>query len=281
MATMITVSQASLPWPQSSIAQLESLRHFSLSSPTPIDKNKPSPLLALPPELRIRIYSLVLTKTSQRPSRPNYSVLRNMIGRVPTSLLLVNKQVYSETRLIPFQTNSFDFYGYFESSLYCCRTWCQRLQEWQLKEVRCVTLMVVERDLSGADWTDVCAMLGGSLRELVLEVREDADGNGKRDEMLFSREASWIVNGLAKLRLLWKLLVKIPIPVSSNINAIVGTVEIGNEISENDRSKPEVLSTLNETLHSAVPWCSNIVVMQTENKPPLTAAKKMEQVFVW
>jgi hypothetical protein len=68
-------------------------------------------------------------------------------GKIPTALLLTCKQVFDETRLLPWERNTFTFTNWFWSGVYAARQFARGLRPWQRAAVRWVGVEVLARDL--------------------------------------------------------------------------------------------------------------------------------------
>ncbi len=125
----------------------------------------PSRLLSLPLEIRLQIYTLALHSTPLPSSTPLEPVpshqhpLPLLATHHRLALLLVNRQIYNEARLLPFTTNTFLFRKSFGSSVYAAKKFLGQLERWQREAVRRLEVSVVGR------WEEelgvVCGLLGG------------------------------------------------------------------------------------------------------------------------
>ncbi|KAF4630432.1 hypothetical protein G7Y89_g7699 [Cudoniella acicularis] len=201
-------------------------------------------LTTIPLEIRLQIYGYVLASTPARhahlaplPSStsnsshdhkthtaelPNFSSpsrsypttlsssssfsTSSQLSKIPTSLLLSCRQIYNETRHLPFEQNVFTFVNWFHSGLYAARQLSRGLREWQIERVRWVEVEVLGRELVGewdrgnavsmevsygcAEWKEVCGLWGGKegeggVRGLSLRVRGSclSGGLGGRKKM--------------------------------------------------------------------------------------------------
>ncbi|KAH7321370.1 hypothetical protein B0I35DRAFT_429198 [Stachybotrys elegans] len=170
------------------------------------------PLLDLPLEIRLYIYSLVHRARPIHPRdlapwypspRPKRCALRGVgsdgdkglsSGRpyagLPSALLCSCSQVYCEARTIPFTENEFVFVPWFSSGLMAAKATLQGMRPWQRQAMRYVRL-----DLHGGGeegtWRALCEAWTG-LRGLRLWV--DAGEDSKR-----------IVDGLARMQALQRV----------------------------------------------------------------------------
>ena len=94
-------------------------------------------------------------------SFPSSTRLRPHIqGKIPTGLLSSCRQVFEETRLLPFQESSFEFVNWFWSGVYAARNFTRGLRPWQSEAIRWVGVEVLGRDLWGNGTTK-----GGAVAE--------------------------------------------------------------------------------------------------------------------
>ncbi|KAK4229097.1 hypothetical protein QBC38DRAFT_473138 [Podospora fimiseda] len=131
---------------------------------------KPS-LLSLPLELRLEIYKALLWNCPLPPApdlAPGYPTPRprtcvhspldgsspavlmpayRPLGCIPTSFLLSCRQIYHESRAIPFQQNEFVFQEFFTSGLVPADVLVRRLEPWQREELRWVRI-----EVPGGSW---------------------------------------------------------------------------------------------------------------------------------
>lgn len=152
-----------------------------------------------------------------------------LMCRIPSSLLRTCRQVYHESRCIPYHKNDFIFVDYFGPGL---RTaiWLfdTTLTAWQTAECRYISLdvhgeAIGQEDRRRADWIALCKSWKG-LRELRLTVimdghtaesGSDADGDEQPQEKkkkklenaweLVRERTEWISQGLSRLGKLQRL----------------------------------------------------------------------------
>ncbi|KAL2074042.1 hypothetical protein VTL71DRAFT_7820 [Oculimacula yallundae] len=120
-----------------------------------------------------------------------FSTNTRIQGKLPTALLLSNKQIYAEISLLPFHTSTFSFVNWFQSGVYAARSFTKGLQPWQREAMRIVKVEVMGRDLwcgrgkgreegkgleylgrkEGVnEWRELCGLWGG-VRELRLVLK--------------------------------------------------------------------------------------------------------------
>lgn len=149
---------------------------------------------------------------------------------LPTSLLRCSKQIYHESREVPFLENEFVFPNWFSSGLWAARAFTRPLAPWQKASVRYVRLETLGRDFTGSSgkvWLRLCEFWSQGLRGLRLKV---LIGGGVTEPTLSLAELSgtpesqamdifdplgtapaWIEEGLGRLQQLRRLEVE---PVS-------------------------------------------------------------------
>lgn len=166
-----------------------------------------SVLLRLPSELRLQIYDLTLAHCFCGKNAYSAHVAR-YYGHIHTSLLLVNRQIYAESRHLPFQTSVFKFRNFYGSGIYNCRRLLSCIAEWQLRRLQYVDLTIVERDLTGGPddgWLYVCNKMGGPAPHLAglrsLKLRIDGNLSCKGANVL-SVDKPFIVQRLQRLKML-------------------------------------------------------------------------------
>ncbi|KAI2619029.1 hypothetical protein GGS26DRAFT_595718 [Hypomontagnella submonticulosa] len=121
------------------------------------------------------------------PSRPHCCM--------PTAMLLASRQIYYETRQIPFLENEFVFVNWFASGLWAARTFTKGLRPWQ-HTMRYARLELLSRDLSGRhaeEWKELCKAWSTGLRGLRLKI---LSGGGASGGVAAARGVSWVVAGL-------------------------------------------------------------------------------------
>lgn len=170
-------------------------------------------LLKLPAELRIYIYVTVIVScpchTSSASHTHRHETAENM--------LLVNRQIYNEARAIIFGSHSYQFRGWQGNGVHLGNVLLQRLQAWQRRAVRILSIWAVEScfvNFSSGNhptnnaWINICSMLRteaalceGGLQELSLVI----GGALMRGSELVSPNADWIKRGLRYLPSLRRL----------------------------------------------------------------------------
>jgi hypothetical protein len=152
-------------------------------------------------------------------------------NQIALEILLVNRQIYYEARLLPFRTNVFDFDKQSSSGTNNCWTFLQRLRNWQIGELQHITLAIMERDLTvdlrNSIWIYLCTTLGGQehrdvgLRRLRLTIKGYLARGGAD---VLDHNASWVVSGLLKLKALQSLEI-----VITSCNVSLGLVDSFHE----------------------------------------------------
>ncbi|MCJ1394264.1 hypothetical protein MMC18_007142 [Xylographa bjoerkii] len=167
-------------------------------------------LLTLPTEIRLQIYGFVLAQTNcfrhahTRPPKQGAAL----------SLLRVNRAIYNEAHLLPFQLSEIAFQKWYGSSIFCCTAFLKSIQDWQRRELRTLSLTVNGRELSGwqarKGWLQICELLSaeapvpGGVRVMTLNI------NGTRGfnwEDLLNVDAAWVREGLQEIKSLKKLVI--------------------------------------------------------------------------
>ncbi|EGS19265.1 uncharacterized protein CTHT_0058910 [Thermochaetoides thermophila DSM 1495] len=135
----------------------------------------------------LRLKSLLLLS----PDRPQ--------SYLPSSLLLTNRQIYLESRHLPFTTSEFIFLSCFGNSagVAGARAFFKRLKPWQQEAVRWLRIEVCLGDLVGCNggsnqewgkiWRELCGMLLG-LRGLRIRVGVSVLGREDRSDEETTKE---------------------------------------------------------------------------------------------
>lgn len=165
-------------------------------------------LLKLPPELRSKIYAMVVTTCPCNDSHTT-TLLRHQTA---LEMLLTNHQIYNEAREIAFQTHIFQFHAWSGAGIRFCNIFLRRLRSWQLHSLSKLSLWVVESCLVGmssssatnVQWTSLCSILGNrasldgaGLRELSLTIEGQLFNHGST---LLNDRADWVARGIKHLQ---------------------------------------------------------------------------------
>jgi len=131
-----------------------------------------SRLMCLPAELRLQIWELVFAQTNFTIAYPDNTLNTHPQPSQPTqapwnkntvALLKVNRLIYSEARLLPFQIGFFSVLDYFSwymgtngrtSYFTYHNNVLHSLQDWQRREIRYLQLRVVNPDLKLFIWRE-------------------------------------------------------------------------------------------------------------------------------
>lgn len=136
-------------------------------------------------------------------------------------VLLVNRQIYTETRAITFQLHTFDFCQWCGTGIHYCRIFLRGLREWQASSIQWLILGAVETNLihgyksqrPNSGWLDVCEILSGVGRQINAELRElrlTISGRLTEDgAKLLDVDAEWVKIGLVNLKSLRSLEINI------------------------------------------------------------------------
>jgi hypothetical protein len=166
-------------------------------------------ILELPPEILLEIYTLVIGTCGS--TQQSYDIYR--LGKSPISLdlLLVNRKIYAEARLLPFQLTVFNFNQWNGTGIQYCNSFLRRICEWQAREIRHISLGVVGVNVDrwkDNGFVDICRIVDGTkagatgLRSLRLSISGCLAYGG---EKVFDVGAPWVTEGLGKLRALQSL----------------------------------------------------------------------------
>lgn len=170
-------------------------------------------LLKLPPELRSKIYAIVVATC------PCNNPRATTLSRHQTALeiLLTNHQIYNEAREIVFQTHTFQFHAWSGTGIHFCNMFLKHLHSWQLRSLNKISLWVVEScliDMSSSNptnvqWTSLCSILGNKaslngagLRQLNLTIEGCLWMHGSA---LLDAGADWVTRGIQNLQSLHRL----------------------------------------------------------------------------
>ncbi|KAK4160978.1 hypothetical protein QBC43DRAFT_108986 [Cladorrhinum sp. PSN259] len=144
------------------------------------------------------------------------------LGYIPTSFLLSCRQVYYESRVIPFQENEFVFQSFFASGLVPAGVFVRRMEIWQRKEVRWVRIELRAEDLGfcgskkGDDgvseygemkkWVEVCEGLKDARgMRLRVDFRGWKRSMGHIEEVvagegMLREDGRWVDEGLKRMK---------------------------------------------------------------------------------
>ncbi|KAI2604474.1 uncharacterized protein GGS25DRAFT_534878 [Hypoxylon fragiforme] len=124
---------------------------------------------------------------------------------LPTALLTTSKQIYLESRHLPFLANEFVFVNWFASGLWAARCFLRGLCAWQMQAMRYARLELLSRDLCGRyaeeEWRGLCEGWAGGLRGLRLKVLCSGSGSGggggggRGGSPVLGQGVSWVVAG--------------------------------------------------------------------------------------
>ncbi|KAK3934944.1 hypothetical protein QBC46DRAFT_59786 [Diplogelasinospora grovesii] len=178
------------------------------------------------------------------------------LGCLPSALLRSCRQVYSESRCIPFHENEFVYVTWFSSGLSTAKAFVKGLQPWQRDNMRYVRLELMLGDINcvGAsrgrmdDWTELCGFWGNGIRGLRLKIFHHGQttsagtlsSKGDNCVMDLVNEANypWIGSGLKKLRALRDLEVDLREPSLTNEQRLRWCEKLSERLNE-ERSNEE------------------------------------------
>ncbi|KAK4451721.1 hypothetical protein QBC34DRAFT_52008 [Podospora aff. communis PSN243] len=163
--------------------------------------------------------STTSTTTSLTTPKPNLLSPHRPQSHLPTSLLLSSRQVYTESRTLPFHNNEFVFVTWFSSGLSVARAFVKSLRPWQRDAMRYARIELQIRDLGDvarlAVWEELCGFWKEGMRGLRVKVDlEDADvvgeGEGMGEWWVLGREVvprtwdggrwRWVEGGLRRMK---------------------------------------------------------------------------------
>ncbi len=164
----------------------------------------------LPFEIRLSIYIHLLGCMTPDKHPHNFQLKRR--HELAVDLLLVNRQIYREARLVPFQHNVFDFAQWNGTGLLYCDLFLRRLRPWQRRGVRTIILDVLAISITSPGhtqrWLDLCNELGcpeqgtsceadsAGLTTLRLKISGCIMGGGRHT---FDINSHWVEDGLLEL----------------------------------------------------------------------------------
>lgn len=183
--------------PKTSCPTLNTIE-IALDSPKGTHSIGSSRILALPLELRLQIYSHALTLQSPKtPDKVAGTARLLFTSQICTSLLLVNRQIYHEARLLPFQVNDWIFTECFRSSVFSAHLFLAKLETWQRAALRSLEIAVVGREIverrrREEGWDAVVGLLNDCVRvDVKVKIHEGDVWVGK-----FNGEMhGWTANG--------------------------------------------------------------------------------------
>ncbi|MCJ1276344.1 hypothetical protein MMC21_004149 [Puttea exsequens] len=171
------------------------------ATPTTIPPSNPttSPLLALPLELRLEIYThaLAIHKPTS-PKTPTTSHTPLFTNHICTALLLVNRQIYHEARTLPFTANTFVFAKCFSSSVFSAKKFLGRLAPSQRSLLRNIEVAVAGREVVEPwrredGWEAILKLLAGCQKIHVRVSVQEGDVWVAEDEV--GGQEAWLANG--------------------------------------------------------------------------------------
>lgn len=148
---------------------------------------------------------------------PHFRNMERVQGRIPTELLLSCKQIFEETRLVPWHANTFAFVNWFWSGVYAARQFTRGLEDWQSAEIRNTTIEILGRDLwiggmesstggfggkegkGVGEWRELCAMWSG-VRDLRLGIKGSLMVDSDCEKVcILDVERDWVAHGLCRM----------------------------------------------------------------------------------
>ena len=246
----------------------ESPSDFSITAPTSLTA---SPLLTLPYEIRLQIYTnaLAIDCDDARISLLDAArAFRKSVGypKFDLNLLLTCRQFYDEARLLPLQTNYFAFQRWYGSSVAECVNFLNKLLPWQISAIRTMRLYITEADMGNLSQVDrVCDMLltngRPALQTLHLHISRAGIWPDPADfDDLFKLDKKWSVQGILKLTSLRTLRV-----------TIAATVKL----------EEESVKEFQNQLVERMPWCGRVSVELKSEKSPKEKFEAFEVAMGW
>jgi hypothetical protein len=171
-------------------------------------RNQPH-IFEVPTEILLKIYTLVIGTCGS--TQQYFDIHRLGKNPIALDLLLVNRKIYAEARLLPFQLTMFNFNQWNGTGVQYCNSFLRRIREWQSREIRHISLGVVGVNVDrwkDNGFVDICKILDGTavggtgLRSMKLSISGCLAYGGER---VFDVDAPWVVEGLGRLQALQSL----------------------------------------------------------------------------
>ena len=171
-------------------------------------RNQPH-IFEVPTEILLKIYTLVIGTCGS--TQQYFDIHRLGKNPIALDLLLVNRKIYAEARLLPFQLTMFNFNQWNGTGVQYCNSFLRRIREWQSREIRHISLGVVGVNVDrwkDNGFVDICKILDGTavggtgLRSMKLSISGCLAYGGER---VFDVDAPWVAEGLGRLQALQSL----------------------------------------------------------------------------
>lgn len=146
-------------------------------------------------------------------------------GKMPTALLLANRTIYLEARVVPFHRGELVFRNWWSSGAWSASVTTRRMAAWQQEETRYARVELRAGDLDRreavARWVELCGRWKAGLRGMRLRIAQPSLplevgastpglGDGSLDEW------TWARDGLGALQRLERLEVEVDVPQTGN-----------------------------------------------------------------
>ncbi|KAI1772069.1 hypothetical protein F4818DRAFT_186450 [Hypoxylon cercidicola] len=189
---------------------------------------------------------------------------------MPMAMLRANKQIYYESRELPFLENEFVFVNWFTSGPWAARSFMRGLQPWQRETMRFARLELLSRDLSerhSKEWTELCEAWASGLRGLRLKILNGGGGGvGEAEGGVFgigttvSGGLSWAVVGLPQRD-------APPVQIRNEEGKVESWIEKGLKHLRQLRCLEIELAIADWDDKTKLEWCQDLEVAVNESKP--------------
>ncbi|KAI8961135.1 hypothetical protein F5Y11DRAFT_357914 [Daldinia sp. FL1419] len=199
-------------------------------------------------QIPIAEYSQLLS-----PYRPNCYM--------PTSMLIANRQIYHESRHLPFLENEFVFVNWFTSGLWAARSFLKRLQPWQLA-MRYARLELLSRDLMGrslGEWKELCEAWAPGLKGLRLKILSGGGGGRGGAGGGISTGGMWVVAGPPQKGAL-------TVRIRDSDGSAAGWIEGGLKLLKRLQYLEVELSVADWDARAKLEWCRSLEDTINESK---------------
>ncbi|KAI1479135.1 hypothetical protein F4774DRAFT_135744 [Daldinia eschscholtzii] len=182
------------------------------------------------------------------PYRPNCCM--------PTSMLIANRQIYYESRHLPFLENEFVFVNWFTSGLWAARSFIKGLQPWQLA-MRYARLELLSRDLIGqslGDWRELCEAWAPGLKGLRLKILSGGGGGASATGGM-----AWVVAGQPQKG-------APTVRIRDSDGSVAEWIENGLKLLKRLRFLEVELSVADWDARTKLDWCRSLEETMNESK---------------
>ncbi|KAH8650644.1 hypothetical protein BGZ60DRAFT_193589 [Tricladium varicosporioides] len=163
-------SVSNLPLPLEGLRRPQISFHSELPNLTPLGRSIPSQLLLS--QSCMDRYSKTIS-----PSK------------IPFGLLVSCRQIYEETRLLPFHSSNFSFINWHNDGIYAARHFSRSLREWQSDALRHVSLEIRDYHLKSwnlEEWKELVSLWCG-VRQLRLFIQSSSKRKANSTTVLDAR----------------------------------------------------------------------------------------------